>query len=294
MTEEKNSKALKILTAVLTIGIIALGVYTMKFYNENQQTISRLENEKADLESDLSELIIKYDTAISKNDVMAKDLYEAKQRIERLLDSIKGLDNTNYAAISRFRSQIKKLEREKDKLVKTVDSLSRQNQRLATAVDSTNSVLKERIVLTDSLVQQNEILNEKVAAGSKMQLTKLSAEGVIIKNSGDIANTKRHRRADKIRTCFTIAKNLIAEPGEKKLYAQIINPKNNLIGDNKQEMFEEKVLMYSATTKVFYENEELDICILVDADENNIISGVYQVNIFQDADLLATTSFTLK
>ena len=91
MTEEKNSKALKILTAVLTIGIIALGVYTMKFYNENQQTISRLENEKADLESDLSELIIKYDTAISKNDVMAKDLYEAKQRIERLLDSIKGL-----------------------------------------------------------------------------------------------------------------------------------------------------------------------------------------------------------
>jgi uncharacterized protein YuzE len=59
-------------------------------------------------------------------------------------------------------------------------------------------------------------------------------------------------------------------------------------------MFEEKVLMYSATTKVFYENEELDICILVDADENNIISGVYQVNIFQDADLLATTSFTLK
>lgn len=48
MTEEKNSKALKILTAVLTIGIIALGVYTMKFYNENQQTISRLENEKAD------------------------------------------------------------------------------------------------------------------------------------------------------------------------------------------------------------------------------------------------------
>jgi uncharacterized protein YoxC len=294
MTEEKNSKALKILTAVLTIGIIALGVYTMKFYNENQQTISRLENEKADLESDLSDLIIKYDTAISKNDVMAKDLYEAKQRIERLLDSIKGLDNTNYAAISRFRNQIKKLEREKDQLFKTVDSLSRQNQRLATAVDSTNSVLKERIVLTDSLVQQNEILNEKVAAGSKMQLTKLAAEGVIIKNSGDIANTKRHRRTDKIRTCFTIAKNLIAEPGEKKLYAQIINPKNNLIGDNKQEMFEEKVLMYSATTKVFYENEELDICILIDADENNIISGVYQVNIFQDADLLATTSFTLK
>ena len=65
---------------------------------------------------------------------MAKDLYEAKQRIERLLDSIKGLDNTNYAAISRFRSQIKKLERENSEMKQLAHSIRRE-------LDSVNGII---------------------------------------------------------------------------------------------------------------------------------------------------------
>ena len=294
MTEEKNSKALKVLTAVLTLGIIALGIYTVSFYMENQEKITRLETEKAGLEDDLNELIVKYDDAIATNDVMAKDLYEAKQRIETLLDSIQGMDKANYTVIRRFRNQINQLEREKERLFKTVDSLSKQNTRLANAVETSQTQLQQRIIYSDSVAQQNAILNEKISEGAKLQLTRLTGEGVIIKSSGDIVNTQRHRRTDKVRTCFNIGKNLITEPGDKALYIQVINPKNNLLGPSNTITFGEKVLQYSEKTTVFYENEDVDVCLLIDTEEKNIMSGIYTVNVFLDAELLASSSFDLK
>ena len=294
MTEEKNSKALKILTAVLTLGIIALGIYTVSFYMENQEKISQLETEKAGLEEDLNELIVKYDDAIETNDIMSKDLYEAKQRIVNLLDSIKGIDKANYTVISRFRSQIRQLEKEKERLFKTVDSLSKQNIRLANAVETSQTELRQRIVYSDSIAQQNALLNEKITEGAKLQLTRLTGEGVIIKKSGDIVNTQRHRRTDKIRTCFNIGKNLIAEPGDKMLYIQVINPKNNLLGKNNSMKFGDKELRYSEETTVSYDNKDVDVCLLIDTLPNNVMSGIYTINVFLDDMLLGSSSFDLK
>ncbi len=294
MTEEKNSKALKVLTAVLTLGIIALGIYTMRFYTENQKSISRLEDEKKVLEEDLSELIVKYDAALATNDFMAKDLYQAKQRIEKLLDSIENIDNANYSTISKFRTQIRRLEKEKDKLFFTLDSLSKRNQRLVTVVDSTKSILQQRNVYADSLTQENLLLNKKINEGARLQLSKLTGEGVVAKSSGTLMNTQRHRRTDKIRACFSITKNSIAEQGNRLLLVQIINPKNNIIGKRETKTFGDKVLVYSEETTVFYENNNVDICTLVDAAKEDIIPGIYTVNVFSDAELLSSNTFTLK
>jgi len=294
MTEEKNSRALKVLTAVLTLGIIALGIYTMRFYTENQKTISRLENEKTVLENDLNDQIIKYDTAIASNDIMAKDLYEAKQRIERLLDSIENFENTNYSTISKFRLQIKRLEREKDRLFSTVDSLSKQNKRLTTVVDSTTNALQKRNVYADSLVQENSLLTDKINEGARLQVGKLLGEGINVKSSGKLMNTQRHRRTDKFRACFSLTKNSIAEPGNRVILIQIINPKNNIIGKREMKNFGDKTIIFSDETTVFYENDNLDICNLVDANKEDIIPGNYIVNIFSEAELLSTSTFKLK
>lgn len=294
MTEEKNSKALKILTAVLTLGIIALGVYTMRFYVENQKALSRLGDEKAVLEDDLNDLILKYDKAIASNDIMATDLYEAKQRIERLLDSIENVENTNYSTISKFRVQIRRLEKEKDRLFFTVDSLSRQNERLATVVDSTKFALRKRNVYADSLAQENVLLTEKINKGSRLEVSQLQGEGLSLKSSGRLVNTSRHKRTDKIRACFNITKNTLAEEGNRLLLVQVINPKNNILGKKERKTFGDKTLVYSDKLTVFYDNKPLDLCSLIDASKADIVSGNYTINIFSDAELLSSTTFKLK
>ncbi len=43
MTDQKSNNALKILTGVLAVALVALGIYTIKFYNEEKenQALSR-------------------------------------------------------------------------------------------------------------------------------------------------------------------------------------------------------------------------------------------------------------
>jgi hypothetical protein len=78
------------------------------------------------------------------------------------------------------------------------------------------------------------------------------------------------------------------------LFIQVINPKNNLLGDGDSIEFGDKLLSYSASTKVFYENDELDVCILVNAAEDDLIEGRYVINVFEGGTQIASTTMELK
>ena len=84
MTEKKSNNALKILTGVLAVALIALGIYTIKFYNEEKENKAILQKEKTVIEDELNDLIIKYDEAIATNDEMHQNLVVAHERISML------------------------------------------------------------------------------------------------------------------------------------------------------------------------------------------------------------------
>jgi hypothetical protein len=122
----------------------------------------------------------------------------------------------------------------------------------------------------------------------------LRGEAVIVRSSGKVVDTRRSSRADKVRACFTLTPNSIADRGDRVLYVQVINPRNNLLGDKETMQFEDGVLNYSGKTKVYYENEELDVCVLVNATEENLIEGRYTINVFDGSKQIATTTMELK
>lgn len=293
MTEKKNNTALKILTGILAVALIALSIYTIKFYNEEKENKEILQKEKSVIEDELNELIVKYDEAIEENEVMDQDLVNARDRISRLLDSVKD-NEANLVLISRYRREIGNLKSEKDRLFRVVDSLSTQNQMLATSLDSTNVALQERTKFSDSLKTTNQSLSTKVDKASRLKVTSLSGEGVIVRNSGKLVENDNNRRVDQIRTCFTITANDLAEAGEKNMYVQVYNPDNELVGDQIVIQHEGGTMVYSASSKVFYEKEELDVCILSKTKEDKLLEGNYKVYVYNDAMLLGTGSFTLK
>ncbi|UJH89973.1 hypothetical protein LZ575_13530 [Antarcticibacterium sp. 1MA-6-2] len=279
MTEQKSNTALKILTGILAVALIALGIYTVKFYNEEKENKEILTREKAVIEDELNDLIIKYDEAIATNEVMDQNLVDARQRIAVLLDSVKDAE-ANLVLISRYRREIGALRSEKDRLFRVVDSLSNQNRMLTTAIDSTNMVLSQRTRMADSLQQTNQNLSTKVDRAAQLKVTSLRGEGVIVRNSGRLVENDRTRRIDQIRTCFTITENALAEAGEKTLYVQVYNPENELVGDQIAVQHDGGVMVYSATSKIFYENEELDVCILANTEKDKLMEGEYKVYVY--------------
>lgn len=293
MTDQKSNNALKILTGVLAVALVALGIYTIKFYNEEKENKELLQQEKAVIEGELNDLIIKYDEAIAQNEGLDTELAAARERIVRLRDSVQDME-ANLALIARYRREVNNLKAEKEQLFMVVDSLSNQNQMLVTRIDSTNNALLERTRISDSLRMQTQTMANKIDQASQLKVSNLRGEGVIERNSGRLVENDRTRRVDKIRTCFTITPNALAEPGEKELYVQVYNPNNNLVGDQIAVQHEGGVMVYSAATKVYYENEELDVCILANALEDRLVKGTYKVLVYNGSNLIGATSFSLR
>ncbi|MFL1894621.1 hypothetical protein ACJRPK_02900 [Aquimarina sp. 2-A2] len=293
MTTQNNNLTLKILIGVLAALLLILAIFSYKFYNEEKQNKAILQQEKDLIESELGELITKYDNAIALNEVMDDHLLKAKERIVVLLDSVKDND-ANLALISRYRREVGKLKQERERLFKLADSLTAANSQLTTDLDSTSTALNQRIIFSDSLQTQNSKLAEIVERGSALTASGIKAEGVRVRNSGKITNTSRASRADKVRVCFTLSPNKLTEKGDKELYVQVINPKNNLIGDKISINFEDAVLTYSGRNKVFYENDALDVCVLVNAMEGELMEGNYVVNVFSGPRMISNTKFELR
>lgn len=293
MTEKKNNTALKILIGVLAVALIALTIYTVRFYNEEKENKEILQKEKAAIENELNELIVKYDEAIDENEIMDQNLVDARERINRLLDSVQDYE-ANLVLITRYRREISNLKAEKDRLFRVVDSLSLQNQRMAMTIDSTQTELSEKTRLSDSLQTSNQSLANKVNKASQLKITSLRGEGVIVRNSGKVVENDRTRRIDQVRTCFTITANDLTEAGEKNLYVQVYNPENELVGDKIAVEHDGGVMVYSAQSTVYYENDELDVCILANAAEEKLLEGNYKVYVYNNATLIGTASFSLR
>ena len=293
METENNSNKFKILVGILSLLLIVLAVYTVNLYNDSKDTATILQEQKDDIEGDLEELIANYDEVIQENEIKDEELLEARERISVLLDSVKDAE-ANVDLIRRYKIEIGKLKDERVLMFKKADSLIAANELLAAERDNTYIELNETIKVVDSVTQENEAMAETIKKGSVVNAVGLTPSAVIIRKSGKIVDTKRASRADKVRACFALTPNTIAQKGDRLLYVQVINPKNNLLGEKEELEFDNGTLSYSASTKVFYENEELDVCVMVDAKEGDIVSGRYTINVFDGPNLVATSSMELK
>ena len=182
-----------------------------------------------------------------------------------------------------------------DLLLAENESLKVENSYLATSLDSTRVRLEERTMFTDSLLVQNSALAQVMENAAVLSTVGVKGFGVIERTSGKLIPTERASRSDKIRVCFTVAKNKLVQAGDQELYIQVIDPKNNTLGANEQVTFGEKTLNYSMISKFNYENESLNICEFVASKgSSNFEKGRYMINVFNAKDLVSTTEFTLK
>ena len=115
-----------------------------------------------------------------------------------------------------------------------------------------------------------------------------------MRNNGKLVTNNRTRRIDQIRTCFTITENALAQAGERDMYVQVYNPQNELVGDQLAVQHEGGPMVYSAASRIYYENEELDVCILSNTDRDKLTEGTYKVYVYAGPNLIGTSSFNLR
>lgn len=293
MENNKTSTGLKVALGIAVVLFLVTGFYTFDLIKEKKETETQLIKEKELVMNDLSNMAKQYETAIGENEIANEKLVEARDRIQGLIDSLK-ISETNVKSLWRYKQKYLNLQKEMDVLLAENDKLKVENELLATSLDSTKIQLEERTMFTDSLLVQNTALSEVVEDASVLNATNLKVFGVIERSSGKMVPTERARRSDKLKVCFTVAKNKLVQSGDQELYIQVIDPKNNTLGENNQVQFGDEILTYSLVSKFNYENKDLDVCEYVNPSGDGFESGRYVVNVFNEKDLVSTSEFKLK
>lgn len=294
MSVKKDIKVLILLIGVLIVCLMGSLLYTYNFYQESKENTATLEIEKEQLEQELAQLNENYQHIKAKNATLKKSLEAEQTRIAALLDSLENM-NSNYKRLRKYKVQADLLKLEKQRLFDVIDSLSAQNEKLRITVDSTSVALQEREKHNDSLGTAHKQLSEKIEKASQINITRLKAEAIVSRNRNNKSpkTTQKTNRAEAIQTCFTLVENQLAEKGEKKLFVQIINPKNNMLGKRSSTTYKNQSLIYSKATVVNYINKEQDVCVSIPVNPNNLVPGQYVVNVFHKTQLVSTTSFEL-
>ena len=292
-TQSSNNNRAKILIGLLVVLLVSLAGYTYTLIQQNKETVLFLEADKAEVQKELEALVVSYNEILQDNNLKDKDLLAARDRVIALLDSVKDY-KANLSIITRYKAQVRGLKNERTQLFKRADSLLVVTQRLAIEKDSTTAVLIKIIKVVDSVTTANTQLFNSLEKGALIGISNLDATAIIVRKGGKIKETKRASRADKIRVCYTIAPNTLAQAGDRVLYVQVINPDNNIIGDKSNITFGQDLLTYSKSESVFYENQALDVCAIVGTTGQDVLKGLYTINIFDAQRQIGSTTLMLK
>lgn len=294
MENNGNSKStgLKVALGILLVLFLGTGFYTSKLYNEKKETEATLVKEKQQVMADLNNMAKQYDIVIGENETANQNLVEARERIQNLMDSLKVSQNS-VASLWQYKKKYLSLQEEMNVLLTENDKLKIENSLLATSLDSTNVKLAERTMFTDSLLIQNTEISNVLENAAVLQTVGLKAFGVIERSSGKLIPTERASRSDKIKICYTVAKNTLVGAGDKELYVQVTDSKGNILGANEQITVGGETINYSLVSKFNYENRSLNICEYV-SPSGDFDEGRYVVNVYNSKELVSSTEFTMK
>jgi len=296
-TPESGPKAtgLKIAVGLLALLVLAMGIYGVKKYKDFQSVQAQLEEEKQALLTDLEELKINYESALQENSELKSELEQAKVKVESLIAELEEVKATDLKIIRKYKNELYKLQKEKEQLFRVIDSLKQVNRMLVFEKDSLTQELQQLEETHQKVLEEKEKLAETVEKAKVLAATNLQVAGIKLKKNGKILETKRAKKTEQIRICFSVPRNPVVEPGTQVIYAQVINPAGEVIGNKDVIEVNGSEKIVSAAKEFRYDGQPMDICIFVIPEtKEEIIKGNYGVILYHNGEKIAETDFELK
>ena len=294
MENQKSSSSLKAVVAVLAVLLVGSLVYIFKMTSDTEVVKTELKStltEKETVMKDLQELKSTYDAAIAENTSMSDELTQERDKVVNLMNDL-SKSKGDVASLAKYKTQSLALQSKMKVLMAENEGLKKQNTTLTTQRDSAVVVIGEAKKSNEALAGQNEELSKVVEKAAKLTVLNTRGSAYKLKSSGKEVATDKASRADVLKISFTIAENQVAQSGAKTYYVQVIDSKNNVLGDKKTETFGENTLTYSFVSNVNYENKTVDVT--ENLRGKDFPKGTYFVNIFDKDQLVSKTSFSLK
>jgi hypothetical protein len=289
--EKKTPVVLILLVILLAIAVAFLGY---KYYTESQrlkETTAEqeiLQDVKSDLEKQLRDMVVEYDSLKTENDSINTLLVGEQDKINKLLRYQAG----DAEKIKKYREELETLRKVMRSYIVQIDSLNTRNRYL------TEENLQVRQQLTTAETQNVELSKAKEMLGTQVQLAKvLSAKNVNVVTLNKRENNAegKIKKITKISVGFTLRENAVADPGKKVIYLRLLNPDNVSLANATGDMFtyNGENIVYSEKRDIEYENKDIDVIIFWNKTED-LKPGEYTAILYAEGYEIGSASFTLK
>jgi hypothetical protein len=234
---EGNSK--KGIYIFLILALILLNVFFV-YNNMNMKTENaELETHNTEVQTSLDEAenslalkIQELETLAGDNQELLAQVEVYKQELETIRqerDKFKKSADYNSGQKKKLDAKVKELERSLLALGNTIDSLKANNEYLSRKTDSLGTSLVASKEENQALKSDLTVKNKKVELGSLLKPDNVMISGVRYKGNGKEIETTSAKKSEKLRFCFNIPENLVADPGEKTLLLRVISPGGSTI-----------------------------------------------------------------
>lgn len=285
-TKKTNPSGMVITAIVLGVALILLVYMYFDKRSKMQEMETVLTQEKDSLANELRHMAVAYDTLKTNNDTLNAGLEKQKNKIVQLLS----INASNVQLIKKYRSEITTMRDIMKSYIVQIDSLNTRNKLLS----SENTEIRQQISQVRStnteLSKVKEELTSKVEVASIIQAKNIAAVSLNKKRK----ETTRINLLDKLRICFTLRENPLAQAGQKDVYMRVIRPDSLVVTSSPDNLFEYKgnKIIYSATRQVDYMNQDIEVCIFLD-NNGDFVVGNYSVELYLEDNIIGRTNFML-
>jgi len=300
MNEEQNSKSKRLALIVVIILLILLNGVFIYVWNTNR--VLKEESQKLLLQKE-----VEYQKAVGELNLFKGKNAQLDSLVEAAnaelaaksmqLDSLLQMNKLSAQQIERFKRENGKLNYYKKLYLEKIDSLIKANETLQVENKSLKAEIKTEQRRNEQLMDQNVNLTNKVALGAVLKVSNFSVEGIRMRSGGKEAATTKARSVEKIKACFTLGENKVANRGNKNVYLRVITPEGSSLwiedaGSGKF-MAQGQETLYTAMATVDYQQEDLPLCIYW-TKGTPFAEGTYKAEVYADGMLIGETSFTLR
>ena len=281
---DDSNISFKIIIILLSFVLLCSLFYIYKMSDRSKSVIISLREEKSLILNDLEKSKLFLDQAINNKTTLNSKLAIEQKKVKKLITEIKN-SNLSINQIYSLKKGVKNVNERVLILIKELNYYKKKS-------DSTNLILDKQISINDTLINNNEVLSQKVTEGSKLYYYGLETTAYKLRISGKKVETEKASRADFFNISFLVGENKLVNASNHVLYIQIKDGKNRVIGNKKRKKIGNKTLVFSIQTKIKYNNKTIRIN--QNLPVQNLNGGLYSVNIFDKSNLILHKNFNLR
>ncbi len=284
-------------TAIFIV-VTLLFVFERKKNNDKEaqlnQIIAELEISKQESLDEFENLALEYENYHFKpgNDSLLLLIENEKLKVKQLLEELRTVKATNARRIQELRNELGSVRSVLQVYVNRVDSLNNVNKKLVRENKKVQQQYEEVVQTAKELEERASQLDKKITLAAILEASNIRLNTLNDKGR----ETKIRRRIAAFEICFSISKNQTTATGLKSAYLRISNPQGNVMTNKQSSVFafEDKEIDYSCKKEIEYTGNNLSTCVYYNIADEELLAGMYKVDVFIDGNLIGSDSFYIK